>query len=101
MAYDALRTIMLTIPEGTVNWRFHARAGFGDAADATTAFAGSVNSRGLENRTASPANWLCRYPVLMGFLSARPCREGASRVLRVKKRTIGGCGEYAGERGLY
>jgi hypothetical protein len=31
MAYDALRTIMLTIPEGTVNWRFHARAGFGDA----------------------------------------------------------------------
>jgi hypothetical protein len=54
MAYDALRTIMLTIPEGTVNWRFHARAGFGDAADATTAFAGSVNSRGLENRTAAP-----------------------------------------------
>ena len=49
----------------------------------------------------SPANWLCRYPVLMDFLSARPCREGASRVLRVKKRTIGGCGEYAGERGLY
>jgi len=48
MAYDALRTIMLTIPEGTVNWRFHARAGFGDAADATTAFAGSVNSRGLD-----------------------------------------------------